>query len=231
MQITVSGINIEVYRKNIKNINLSVLPPDGRVRVSAPKHISDEQIIMFIQSKLIWIRKHQAKFQNQPKQAASKYVSGKTLFVFGQQYLLRVEHSSRRNSLVLQGNEAILNVRKESNAEQREAFINEWYRALLKEQIKLFLPKWEKITGLYCDSWQIKNMKTRWGTCNIRTRKIWLNLQLAKKPIECLEYVILHELAHLKVPNHGKDFIAIMDHYMPDWRDVRARLNGMRVTI
>ena len=155
-----------------------------------------------------------------------KYVSGEELYVFGKPYLLKVKHGCKRNSLMLQGNEAILTVRKESTVKQREAFINEWYRALLKEQIGVYLPKWEKITGLYSDSWQIKNMKTRWGTCNTRIRKIWLNLQLAKKPVECLEYVILHELAHLKVPNHGKDFIAIMDQYMPDWRAVRARLNG-----
>ena len=130
---------------------------------------------------------------------------------------------------MLEGNEAILTVRKESTAKQRETFVNEWYRTLLKEKIKIYLPKWESITGLHCDSWPIKYMTTRWGTCNTNTRKIWLNLQLAKKPIECLEYVILHELAHLKVRNHSKDFVVIMDQYMPYGRDIQSKLNGMKL--
>ena len=108
-----------------------------------------------------------------------------------------MEYNQKKNSLVLEGNKAILSVRKESTAKQREKFVNEWYRSLLKTEVEKYLPKWEAITGLYCDSWQSKYMTTKWGTCNTSTRKIWLNLQLAKKPIECLEYVILHELAHL----------------------------------
>lgn len=139
------------------------------------------------------------------------------------------ESSYKGNSVALNGNEAVLTVRKESTAKQREAFVNEWYRSLLKEKIEIYLPKWEKITGLYCDSWQTKYMTTRWGTCNTNTRKIWLNLQLAKKPMECLEYVILHELTHLKVRNHGKDFIAIMDQYMPYWRETKKLLNELKL--
>ena len=149
--------------------------------------------------------------------------------MFGQQYFLRVEYSYKGNALVLSGNEAILTVRKESTAKQREAFVNEWYRALLKEKIEIYLPKWEKITGLYCDSWQTKYMTTRWGTCNTNSRKIWFNLQLAKKPIECLEYVILHELAHLKIKGHNKEFVALLDKYMPYWRDTRKLLNELKL--
>lgn len=122
-----------------------------------------------------------------------------------------------------------MTVRKESTAKQRQAYVNEWYRVLLKEKIELYLPKWEQITGLYCDSWQTKYMTTRWGTCNTATKKIWFNLQLAKKPVECLEYVMLHELAHLKVRNHGKDFIAILDKYMPYWRETRKLLNELKL--
>ena len=225
MQIEISGIKIEIQKKNIKNLHLAVLPPDGKVRVSAPMHLSDESITMFIRTKLGWIKKQQAKFERQPRQSEREYVSGETLYLFGQQYFLRVEYSYKGNSLVLEGNEAILTVRKESNAKQREAFVNEWYRSKLKEKIEIYLPKWERITGLYCDSWQTKYMTTRWGTCNTNTRKIWLNLQLAKKPIECLEYVILHELAHLKVRNHGVEFIVILDQYMPYWRSIKKTLN------
>lgn len=226
MQIEISGIEIEVQKKNIKNLHLIVAPPDGRVRVSAPMHLSDDSIKMFVRTKLCWIKKQQEKFEKQPRQSEREYVSGETLYVFGQQYFLRVEYSYKGNSLVLSGNEAILTVRKESTAKQREAYVNEWYRALLKEKIEIYLPKWENITGLYCDSWQTKYMTTRWGTCNTNTRKIWLNLQLAKKPIECLEYVILHELAHLKVRNHSKDFVTIMNQYMPYWREKKQLLNN-----
>lgn len=229
MQIEISGINIEIQKKNIKNLHLVVAPPDGKVRVSAPMHLSDESITMFVRTKLSWIKKQQEKFAKQPRQSKREYVSGETLYVFGQQYFLRVEYSYKGNLLVLEGNEAVLTVRKESTAKQREAFVNEWYRTLLKEKIEIYLPKWESITGLHCDSWQTKYMTTRWGTCNTNTRKIWLNLQLAKKPTECLEYVILHELTHLKIRNHSKDFVAIMDHYMPYWRDIKQKLNDSKL--
>lgn len=229
MQIEISGIEIEVQKKNIKNLHLVVVPPNGKVRVSAPMHLSDDSIKMFVRTKLSWIKKQQDKFAKQPRQSEREYVSGETLYVFGQQYFLRVMYSYKGNSLILSGNEAILTVRKESTASQREAFVNEWYRELLKEQIAKLLPKWEEKTGLYCSTWQTKYMITKWGTCNTKTKKIWLNLQLAKKPIECLEYVILHELAHLKVKNHNSDFIAILDNHMPFWRETRKMLNDSKL--
>lgn len=225
MQIEVSGIPIEIIKKNIKNIHLSVLPPDGKVRVSAPTTVSDESLEMFVRTKIGWIRKQQEKFENQPRQSERQYVSGETLYLWGKQYFLQVEYSYKGNSLILDGDKAILTVRKESTVKQRENFVNEWYRERLKSEIEKLLPKWETITGLKCSSWQTKYMTTRWGTCNTQTRKIWLNLQLAKKPVECLEYVILHELAHTKVKNHGADFIAIMDKYMPYWRETKKKLN------
>lgn len=229
MQIQIADIPVEIVKKNIKNMHLSVLPPDGRVRVSAPLTLSDDVISMFVRTKLGWIRKQQAKFEAQPRQSKREYVSGETLYVWGRQYFLQVEHSYKGNALVLDGSRAILTVRKESTAKQREAFVREWYRGLLKAAVEKYLPKWERITGLYCSSWQSKYMTTRWGTCNTGTRKIWLNLQLAKKPVECLEYVILHELAHLKVRNHGADFVAIMDQYMPQWRERKKLLNESKL--
>lgn len=224
MQIVVSNISVEVIRKNIKNMHLAVLPPDGRVRVSAPTQLTDEAITMFVRTKLGWIKKQQEKFQQQPRQSERQYVSGETLYVWGKQYFLQVEYSYKGNALTLSGDKAILTVRKESSPKQRGSFVNEWYRSLLKQEVAKYLPKWEKTTGLYCSSWQSKYMTTKWGTCNPTSKKIWLN-KLAKKPIECLEYVILHELAHLKVHDHGPEFTAILDQYMPYWRDHRCRLN------
>ena len=229
MNVLISDIQIEIIKKDIKNMHLSVLPPDGKVRVSAPNNLSDESIILFVKTKLGWIKKQQEKFELQPRQSEREYVSGETLYVWGHQYFLQVEYNQKKNSLVLVGNKAILSVRKESTVKQREKFVNEWYRSLLKTEVEKYLPKWEALTGLYCDGWQSKYMTTKWGTCNTSTRKIWLNLQLAKKPIECLEYVILHELAHLKVKNHGPDFVAILDLHMPYWRECKKMLNDSKL--
>lgn len=229
MQILVANIPVEVVKKNIKNLHLSVLPPDGKVRVSAPETLSDDAIAMFVRTKIGWIRKQQEKFELQPRQSERQYVSGETLYVWGKQYFLRVEYSYKGNSLVLSGDNVILTVRKESTAKQRETFVNEWYRTLLKAEVEKYLPKWEKITGLQSSSWQSKYMTTKWGTCNTSTGKIWLNLQLAKKPIECLEYVILHELIHLKVRNHGPEFVAEMSRYMQNWREIRNQLNESKL--
>lgn len=225
MEIVVDNIPVEVVRKKIKNMYLSVLPPDGRVRVSAPKGLSEERIAAAVRMRINWIRKKQEKFANQPEPQRRQFVSGETLYLWGKQYVLQVEYNSRGNAMLLSGEKAILTVRKESSAKQRERFVNEWYRSLLTAEVETYLPKWEKITGLYCSGWQSKNMTTRWGTCNTRTHKIWLNLQLAKKPPECLEYVILHELAHLRVKDHGPAFTAILDQHMPCWRDTQKILN------
>lgn len=226
MQIMVSGIPIEVCKKKIKNMHLYVKPPTGKVSVSAPLDLSDEAIERFVRTKVSWIKKQVIKFEVQPRQSEREYVSGETLYVWGKQYFLQVEYSTGKNTLVLSGDKAILTVRKDSTAEQRDNFVKEWYRGLLKGEVARLLPKWEKITGLKCDGWQTKYMTTRWGTCNTAKRRIWLNLQLAKKTPECLEYVVLHELVHLCEKNHNENFVAQMDKFMPYWRDIKKNLNG-----
>lgn len=227
--LTIAGIPVELQRKNIKNLHLYVLPPDGRVRISAPMRLSVERITEFVLPKLDWIRDRQKKLSEHPYAPEPKYESGETIVLFGVPYLLSVESGSGKSRMILEDRRAILTVRPDSTFEQRKTVVNEWYRTLLKEQVGRLLPEWEAVTGLYSDSWQTKNMKTRWGTCNTRTRKIWLNLQLAQKPVGCLEYVILHELAHLKVPDHGKEFEALLDRYMPDWRERRRILNDRTI--
>jgi predicted metal-dependent hydrolase len=214
-----------VYKKDIKNMHLYVKPPNGYVMVSAPLSMSDEAIERFIRTKVSWIKKQVEKFDSQSRQSEREYVSGETLYVWGKQYYMQTVYGSK-NSLVLSGNKAALTVRKESTTEQRENFVREWYRKLLKAEVALLLPKWEKITGLKATSWQTKYMTTRWGTCNTKTGKIWINLQLAKKTPECLEYIILHELIHLVEKNHNERFISLMNKYMPMWREVKVKLNG-----
>lgn len=229
MHILLSGIPVEIKKKNIKNMHLYVKPPEGHVEVSAPMNMSEESIELFLRTKLGWIRKQQEKFKKQERQSAREYVSGETLYLWGEAYYLNVRHSGKGNSLAIEGGEATLTVRESSTTEQRSRWVNEWYRERLKEQIEKYLPKWETITGLHPTSWQTKYMTTRWGTCNTKSGKIWLNLQLAKKPIECLEYVILHELVHLKVKNHGPEFVALMNEHMPFWRDIRKKLNDSKL--
>ena len=226
MQMMINGIEVSVTKKTIKNLHLYVKPPDGHVEVSAPSNLSNESIEMFIRTKIGWIKRQQEKFEQQPRQTVREYVSGEALYVWGRQYYLLVNYSNRGNSLVLDGDRAILTVREESTAEQRGHFVNEWYREILKAEIERVLPKWEEITGLHPDGWQTKNMTTRWGTCNTNTHKIWLNLQLAKKTPECLEYVILHELIHLVERNHNDIFLSNMDRFMPNWREIRKKLNN-----
>lgn len=225
MQTVIDGIEITVTRKAIKNMYLYVNPPDGRVELSAPKKQSEESIFAFVRSKLSWIRLRQEQIARRTVPQKRAFVTGEPLYVWGRKYLLRVTES-KRYSLVLEGDDALFTVRGGSASDRRERYINEWYRAMLKAEVERLLPKWEKLTGLHPSAWQIKNMTTRWGTCNIKSRKIWLSLQLAQKPKECLEYVIVHELVHLKERGHGAKFKALMDKFMPNWREVRKRLNG-----
>ncbi len=221
----VAGIAVKVTKKRVRSLRLYVKPPDGRVEVTAPYLMPDILIRQFIGSKAGWIRSKQELIKAKSWPSDMRYVSGEAFYLWGTEYRLAVKYGSRY-SLVISGGDAVFTVPEKSTAKQREARVNEWYRERLKEQIELRLPKWVARTGLRPSSWQVKNMKTRWGSCNTQTGKIWISLQLAKKPVECLDYVLLHELAHLRVPNHGKSFTAIMDRYMPDWKQMRKKLNG-----
>ena len=229
MQIVISGIPIDIHKKNIKNMHLQIKPPNGQVVISAPLSMDDKAIEVYARTNLGWIKKQIEKFQQQPRSAKRQYVSGETMYIWGKQYYLSFVPDSRKNSFKIQGNSIVLSMRKNSTVKQREKYIREQYRRLLKGEIEKILPKWEQITGLHCESWQIKYMITRWGTCNTEKKKLWFNLQLAQKPVECLEYVILHELIHLKERTHNSIFIAYMDMYMINWREVRKELNDLRL--
>ncbi len=219
----ISGFQIEINRKKIKNLYLSVLK-DGKIRLSVPNRVPDSVIEQFVISKSEWIVEKQKQISERIDKPVHKFADGENLFVFGEEHRLCVKGGSR-DGVICENGKIILTLKNNADLKKREEIINKYYREILKIKIDEYLPKWEEITQLYSDSWQIKNMKTRWGTCNISTKKIWLNLQLAKFPIECLEYVILHELAHLAVSNHGPEFCTILDKFMPDWRGVRKRLN------
>ncbi|MCD8175080.1 MAG: M48 family metallopeptidase [Phascolarctobacterium sp.] len=229
MQIVVSGIPIEVIKKNIKNMHLSVKPPDGHVVISVPSHMDDKAIEIYARTNLAWIKKSIQEYQNQPRSSKRQYVSGKTMYVWGKQYFIKFVPNGKKNSLTFEGNQAILSMSSDSTVKQRENFMREEYRTMLEHEIERLLPKWESITGLHCESWQTKYMITRWGTCNQEKKKLWFNLQLAQKPIECLDYIILHELIHFHTKKHDATFVAYMDLYMPNWRDIRNELNSRKL--
>lgn len=224
MQITVSGIDVQVNKKNIKNMHLSVKPPLGKVVVSAPLLLSTKSIENFVRLNLGWIKKQQEKFINQLRMSARQYVSGETYYIFGKQFFLEFIPSKKR-TFKIDGTKILLYMSENSSVENRQKFIREKFRKILIEQLERLIPKWEETTNLHCESFKTKYMTTRWGTCNSKAKRIWINLQMVEKPLECLEYIILHELIHLKISNHGKDFIEMMNQFMPDWKDRKNLLN------
>ncbi len=229
MRIVISEIPIEVQKKPIKNMHLQVKPPDGHVVISAPLDISDKAIEIYVRTNLQWVKESIKRFQDQPRNTKRQYVSGETMYIWGKQYFIKFVPDEQKNSFDMQGNVVILRMKKNSTVKQRENYVREQYRLLLKSEIERLLPKWESITGLHCMSWQTKYMITKWGTCNIEKKKLWFNLQLAQKPIKCLEYIILHELNHLRVRHHNSDFVAYMDLYMPNWREIKQELNNLKL--
>jgi predicted metal-dependent hydrolase len=225
-QITVNGLIIDVVRKNIKNLHLAVYPPNGRIRVATPLHINDEAVRLFAISKLAWIKRQQAKFLLQERQSAREFVSGESHYYQGHRYLLDVTYRKGTPAVNIRNNKTMdLFVRPGSDATARERVLTAWYRSRLKEEIAPLIAKWEAIIGVEVAEWGVKQMKTRWGTCNIRARRIWLNLELIKKPIHCLEYVIVHEMIHLFERHHNDRFFAYMNRYMPLWQHYREELN------
>ena len=223
--LEIAGIPVAVQRKRIKHLHLYVKPPDGHVLVTAPLAMSDAAIEQFVSSKADWLQTHVARFAGRPAPVMMRYETGETLLVFGRLYRLLVQQGGRY-ALTLSGDTAVLTARGGSTPAQREAHVWAWYRALLAQEIARRMPTWETATGLRASGFQIKRMSTRWGTCNIKTRKIWFSLHLAEKSPECLDYIILHELLHLRERGHNARFYALLGHYMPGWKQYKDRLNN-----
>jgi predicted metal-dependent hydrolase len=227
-QIVVNDIVIDVIQKDIKNIHLAVYPPMGRVRIAAPINVDDEAVRLFAISKLTWIKKNQAKYVTQERQSVRKYISGESHYFRGQRYLLNVIHNSGYPRVVIRNKKNIdLYVKEDYTIEQRENVMTNWYRKNLKEQIPSLIEKWQQVIGIKVNEWEVKKMKTKWGTCNREAKRIWLNLELAKKPEHCLEYIIVHEIVHFLERNHTEKFVAYMDKFMPAWRNYKQELNQL----
>jgi len=225
-RITVSGLPVEIVRKAIKNLHLGVYPPNGRVRVAAPVRVRDEAVRLAVISRLGWIKRQRTRFHAQERQSAREYVSRESHYFLGRRYLLNViEHDgpsqvSRRGNKILE-----LQVPKGASRHRREQILLGWYRKNLKALILPFIEKWEARIGMKVESWGVRRMKTKWGSCNSADRRIWLNLELAKKSIHCLEYILIHEMVHLTERHHNDRFTMLMDQFMPNWRQCRDELN------
>ena len=218
---------VNVVRRNIKNLHLAVYPPSGRVRVAAPMRVSNEAIRLAVVSRLGWIRRQQKRLISQDRQSRREYVSRESHYYLGRRCLLNVIFHAGPGGIVVNNKPIIdLYVRKRVTRAGRERILQEWYRKELKKLIPPLIEKWEAKAGVNVAAWGVKKMKRRWGTCNPVGRRIWINLELAKKPVQCLEYIILHEIVHLLERHHNEKFIAHMDRLLPQWRSLRDQLNS-----
>ena len=221
-----SNLVVEVVRKDIKNLHLGVYPPAGRIRVAAPLHINDEAVRLFIISKLAWIKRQQARFLEQERQSAREIVTGESHYYQGQRYRLRVTYRDGAPAVIMRNKKRLeICARPGSDTSERERILLTWYRRRLKEEAAPLIAKWEAVIGVHVAAWGVKRMKTKWGTCNMQARRIWLNLELVKKPVQCLEYIIVHEMVHLLERHHDDRFTAYMNTFMPQWSMYREELN------
>jgi predicted metal-dependent hydrolase len=222
----VRGIPVEVVRKDIQNLHLGVYPPNGRVRVAAPTHVGDEAIRMAVISRLSWIRRQQQGFAEQARQSSREMATGESHYFRGRRYRLEVVEAAGPPAVQIVSSTRIrLRVRPGSDRQKCEQILERWYRRELRAAVPKLLGKWEKAVGVQVRAWGIRKMKTRWGSCNTDARRIWLNLELAKKPPNCLEYILVHELVHLLERRHTERFRELMNTLMPQWRTYRDELN------
>lgn len=224
--IEVAGIPVEMVRKDIKNLHLGVYPPNGRVRVAAPLLLDDEAVRLAVVSRLRWIRRQRENFAKQDRQSQREMITGESHYFQGRRYRLDVVEQEGRPSVKLRNSRTMqLTVRPDMDREAREAVLLRWYRRGLRDILPDLLAKWEPKVGVQVAECRIKKMKTRWGTCNREARRIWLNLELVKKPPACLEYILVHEMVHFLERHHNDRFRDLIDQHMPQWRQHRDELN------
>ncbi|MCL4222474.1 MAG: M48 family metallopeptidase [Phycisphaerales bacterium] len=221
-----SGMPVDVVRKDIKNVHLAVYPPGGRVRIAAPRRLSDDAIRLAVVTRLGWIRRQQLVYAGQERQSEREMVSGESHFVQGRRYRLRVIESEEKPHARIRSTRTLdLVVSPGSSRKVRASVLDRWYRARLREEAQTLIEKWQPIVGVRVARWGIRKMRTRWGSCHESNGHILLNLELAKKDRDCLEYIVVHELVHLLEREHNDRFRALMDRFMPAWRSHRDKLN------
>jgi predicted metal-dependent hydrolase len=229
MKIELGGIVVDVLKKDIKNVHLSVHPPTGKVRISAPLRMNSDTIRVFAISKLHWIRQQQKKLRAQERETPREYLDRESHYLWGKRYLLKVIEKDAAPTVELRHSTLLLRIRSGSSDEKKRAVLDGWYREQLREAIPPLVAKWERLMGVKVEMFFVQRMKTKWGSCNPRSQAIRLNSELAKKPPECLEYIVVHEMVHLLEPTHNRGFVALIDHFMPKWQFYRDTLNRLPV--
>ncbi|MDR3413634.1 MAG: SprT family zinc-dependent metalloprotease [Formivibrio sp.] len=227
--IDLGGISADVVRKKIKNVHLSVYPPDGKVRIAAPLHMELDTIRVFAISKLAWIKSQQRKMQAQERETPREYLDRESHYVWGKRYLLKVIETDAAPVITLKHSKMVLQLRPGTNDERRQEILDGWYREQIKAAVPALFAKWEPLMGVKARGLFVQKMKTKWGSCNPSSGNIRLNTDLAKKPPECLEYIVVHELAHLIEPTHNARFTSLMELFMPKWRHIKEELNNLPV--
>ncbi len=227
--LTLGSITVDVVKKDIKNVHLSVYPPAGDVRISAPLRMNLETIRVFAVSKLGWIKEQRKKIVGQERETPRDYSERESHYVWGKRYLLKVVEEDCPAEVVLQHNRIFLQVRPTWSRERKQEFLDAWYRAQIRAAVPEMIRRWESVLDVKVERVFIRRMRTKWGSCSPASASIRLNTDLAKKPPECLEYIVAHEMAHLVEPTHNARFIALMDHVMPNWVQYRQLLNQLPV--
>lgn len=228
-RLDLGGLRVDVVRKDIKNIHLSVYPPTGTVRIAAPEWVAMEAIRLFAINKLAWIRRQQLKLRAQPRETPREYIERESHYLWGRRYLLHVVEKDAPPLIEPKHRRLHFQVRPGTDAAQREALLEAWYRAGVRQAAEVLIAQWEPLVGVRVERLFVQRMKTRWGGCNPQLRNIRLNTELAKKPPECLEYIVVHELVHLREPTHSDRFVALINQLMPHWRDHREMMNRLPV--
>jgi len=228
-QIQLGEIGVDVVRKGIRNIHLSVHPPTGKVRIAAPEHLTLDTIRVFAIAKLGWIRQQQRKLREQERETPREYLERESHWVWGRRYLLSIIEGHETPAVELASGRIIIRVLPGSGIEKRRTLIEAWYRRQVRAAVPKLIAKWERVLGVSVAGFFVQRMKTRWGSCNPAARTLRLNTDLAKKPASCLEYIVVHEMVHLLEPTHNAHFVALMDQFMPKWQHRRALLNRLPV--
>jgi predicted metal-dependent hydrolase len=228
-QIQLGEMPVDVVRKDIKNVHLSVHPPTGRVTIAAPAHMSLDTIRVFAITKLGWIRREQKKMREQEREAPREFLERESHYVWGKRYLLHVTEADAPPAIQLRHKRMLLQVRPGTTKEKCQALVEEWYRHQIREAVAPHVERWQKRLCVQVNRIFVQRMKTKWGSCNPASQSIRLNTDLAKKPPECLEYLVVHEMVHLLEPTHNQRFIALMDRFMPNWRSRKDLLNSLPV--
>lgn len=228
-RIKLGEIAVDVVKKDIKNIHLSVYPPTGKVRISAPLRMNTNTIRVYAISKLGWIKQQQKKLRAQERETPREYLDRESHYVWGKRYLLEVVEHDATPTVELKHSKLLLRVRPSSGEERKQIVLEDWYRRQLKEAVPPLIAKWQPLMGVKVERLFVQRMKTKWGSCNPGSGSVRLNTELAKKPRECLEYIVVHEMVHLLEPTHNQRFVALMDQFMPKWRFHREELNRLPV--